>query len=877
MTLNRTQMYAAVYSFERDVRRIVQTFIATHHAPESLLTSEEREIALARRRSEDPLFEDLPLEEFLDLRPSYDLLNRHRGYLPTLLASEVRSNTSALDSIVPIRQRLMHARPLAPDDASILVSSLSRFSDPRWVETHRALDNASDPNWIPDIVPALAKDRILHNIPLADYDETGLIGRGNEADRIAQLMARGRENVITLTGEGGIGKTALAIDVAYKLADMNPPPYEAIIWVTLKKERLTGSGVEQIRDALAGLTEAAQPIGRLLDDTFTGTLEDLHELLNGIPTLICLDNLESVSGNEFVSLYETLPANVRYLVTSRNGIGQLERRIAVQPLEEKDSVALLSRLITSRAVTQLANLSGAGRKEIVRELRNSPLAIRWWVLATESGRRPTDLIKNQDELLTFCVKSVYDALTPEARRCAIALDVLSGEATLHRILSVTGDDLHNSERALQELTRGSLVRSRIDLDADMETLVTLTETANRFLKTAVPPEDPTRTNITATDARYLQQEERRLHDIDSRLLSPIVVHHRSLHDGPTCQKLREAILANREDIDRARSLIVEARAMSPGFWEVDRVEAYIESYHSAAEVVASRYLSAIEKCETDKERAICSHFYSGHLARNMHDLDLSLEHARFAHKHLNANETLIALGNAEVRKGYFEDGVARLGVAASTSHGKSRLIALTGFIAGQRRWAEYCLAEERNHVKAFDHAREGTETGFREMRSGVFDTRLINATIAALNELLKSARSMERSGQTVPNPCFSYSPAVTLENLIERGFWDTTRTLMGSLSKTALQNLGLAGLEATRTTGEDYTDKGGLIGAIVSLEPTYGFIRNVEFPGNVFFHHTTLSNCRLDDLQEGDFVEFLADSPDENGRIGALWVKIAEE
>ena len=58
------------------------------------------------------------------MRQAYDLLNRHRTKLPGELADELRVGATRMDELVPVRNRVMHGRPLRVDDPGRAVSAL---------------------------------------------------------------------------------------------------------------------------------------------------------------------------------------------------------------------------------------------------------------------------------------------------------------------------------------------------------------------------------------------------------------------------------------------------------------------------------------------------------------------------------------------------------------------------------------------------------------------------------------------------------------------------------------------------------------------------------------------------------------------------------
>lgn len=57
--------------------------------------------------------------------------------------------------------------------------------------------------------------------------------------------------MISIVGEGGVGKSALAIQCCYEILDMpETSKYDAIVWVSLKTKTLTASGIQDIRESI---------------------------------------------------------------------------------------------------------------------------------------------------------------------------------------------------------------------------------------------------------------------------------------------------------------------------------------------------------------------------------------------------------------------------------------------------------------------------------------------------------------------------------------------------------------------------------------------------------------------------------------------------
>ncbi|TOA71109.1 hypothetical protein, partial [Vibrio parahaemolyticus] len=52
-------------------------------------------------------------------------------------------------------------------------------------------------------------------------------------------------------GEGGVGKTALALKVAYELLEDESSPFDAIVWVTSKTTQITVNEISDIKSAIS--------------------------------------------------------------------------------------------------------------------------------------------------------------------------------------------------------------------------------------------------------------------------------------------------------------------------------------------------------------------------------------------------------------------------------------------------------------------------------------------------------------------------------------------------------------------------------------------------------------------------------------------------
>lgn len=871
-------MYALIVAFESDLRRFIDKYILTELAEDEVFGAQIEELKL--RRNRDNQNEFASLVEYLDLRPEYDLINTFREYLPKILSEEIRELTIELDVLTPIRHRVMHSRPLRESDAESFRSSIAKFKSSFWSNLRQTFNSIeSDPLWEPNNVQLSNQiESVIHNLPPADYDDTGLLGREEQVLQLVELLKKQREKVITLTGEGGIGKTALAVEAASRLLDDVDHPYDLILWINLKKERLTGSGISEIKNVASSLVGAAVEAVSTFDKNLNSNVEHLAETLSGFKTLICIDNLESISGDEFVDFYDKLPEEVTFLITSRKGIGQLERRISIEALSDSSALMLLNQLIRFRSVSTLSKISSEQRKSIVSSLRNSPLAIRWFILATEAGRSPDETLSNQDELISYCVRSVYESLSANAQNILVALFVTPRQLSLEDLVILLKSEVKTMRDGLQELTQGSLVRYEIQPTSDLRTVVTPSESAKLFLASIIHEDNPIKFLVSESEKEMQKQEDRRRIDESNRSLAPSVIRIRNDMDKPVAHILhRASVEIFRSKFDAAESLIREAARLSPDYWEIQRIEGFLASEKDDVALALTKYLEAYRIAETKEHKAVVAHFLAGHLARKTGDLEQAIGLARESHEVFNSAETKHALGNYLIWAGKFDEGEELLQSAQLSAEGQLKNIVTTALGSAYRRRAENMLDSERNILSAHQKAFSGFKIISSLILSGVEDRKLNEELLETSRLLLKISRRAEITAIKISH--MQEFLTILLEAIPRLRNHKKFDKLVEDLQRTHLpQPFNVEGFVAASILMFDESGEGFKRGQVMSIEPNqnYGFIRSSELEDNAHFHKFSLKNGMIEDLKVGDIVFFTISSSSES-RIKAQDVWITDQ
>jgi GTPase SAR1 family protein len=421
----RATLYILLTALENDMRGFIKTLIIPHFNELDFFKSPQTRDKALERIAKDTLrgasknYSPSDLVDYLDYKEAYEMLLSHHSFLYDDFSSMLKAHAENIDSIVQIRNRVMHSRPLLAGDLHTILSfthDLVYTSKIKWPALSSTLNQLeTDPSFILNISVPIDDDydRALHNLPLPDFDETGFIGRSKDVSEVRKLLT-GHNNVITIVGEGGIGKSALLLKAVYDLLDTGDNcPFQNIIWVSTKTTALTQAGITEIRDAIRDLNglvaEVAGTFKNKTDD-FLENMQEILEIVKAFNTLLVIDNLETIVSPEVRDFIYTLQEHCKIAITSRIGLGELELRRSLGPMGEREAEALLRYQAQVCNTTILLELPTDKINIYLRDLHYNPLAIKWFVQAVSSGRSPQEVLCAKDQLLDYCLSNVYDKL-----------------------------------------------------------------------------------------------------------------------------------------------------------------------------------------------------------------------------------------------------------------------------------------------------------------------------------------------------------------------------------------------------------------------------------------------------------------------------------
>lgn len=300
-----------------------------------------------------------------------------------------------------------------------------------------------------------------NNLPeVFEHGITGLLGRQKEQDLLIECLKNRRVNNIAIVAPGGIGKTALALDLLSRQVKTPETKnhFDSCIFSTLKTEKLTSDGVIKL-DSIQSLIELKESIVLAANKIYDEAYSTFDELCNNKPeekVLLFIDNLETLlinSTKDFEEFTYNLPLAWRVLITSRISIGNA-RIISLEPLKEKHALHLARTYLSKR---NRKNLPEDVLKNLVSKCFNNPLAIRLSIDLYLAGKEiPESINVANKEIAAFSYSNLIDALSDNSVNILEALFISdnNNRITLCEMLSLSLEEIVES---IAQLSNTSLI------------------------------------------------------------------------------------------------------------------------------------------------------------------------------------------------------------------------------------------------------------------------------------------------------------------------------------------------------------------------------------------------------------------------------------
>ncbi|SHK71716.1 NB-ARC domain-containing protein [Epilithonimonas mollis] len=779
----RLTLAALIYGIEIDLKSIIIKKIVPYNSDltffqNSDLVQKVNERFLKENPGVDILLNLEDAIDYIDFSDTFTILNKNKAFLTKDESDYLKKIFSNLSDLTPIRNRVMHTRPLLGGDFTSLYNFVSElkstdpFNWPTTIETRKKIEN--DPSYVltlslPSLEYQTPETKVIHNLPLPDFDETGFIGRKNDIDDIKKLVFSNK--VVSIIGDGGIGKTALALKIAYDIVDMgNSSPFELVIWTSAKTTMLTAKGIQEIYDAITNYTGLVDVISDTLklEKNTKEQLSDILEYFTLFKTLLIIDNLETIQSEEVISFIREAQMRCNIIITSRIGLGELEYRRKLKGFSDTESARLIREIARIRDSEILLTLPQETLIDISTKLYHNPLAIKWFVNTVEAGISPSEVLNNKEDLLNFCLINVYDKLSDGAIKILNTIRASRKTLRLAEIIYLSELEPIDVRKYLLELFKTTLISSEITEGGNIEeTNYYISDFAKDFL-----------TKNYTIDIRFIKKISTKLRDLTlsaSQLkkinnFNPFEINaitYRNSNEKIAAKFLEEALhFSWKTNYEEALKKVAEARNIVPSHFESYRVGAFIKATSGDLLGAEDDYKLGLE---IDPKNHKLIYFYSQFLLFSMEDPDLALE---YAEKLKNDNVENPSVSFLFVRiynsKREYNFGIAKLKELLETKlDSKSERIAYTELISMYNHMGQSYATIEKDYDNSLRHFKRAITVYTECNNKKILDPKMIKnfcETILACIQMIPLT-TLQENQEYLKNVIIDNDNKISLTNI----------------------------------------------------------------------------------------------------------------
>lgn len=311
-------------------------------------------------------------------------------------------------------------------------------------------------NHLPRLDAAFEPLPVKHNLP----PRRGFIGRSDDWDQLVAGLGKPYAPVV-ITGLGGVGKTALAAEAAWRVVDgglaCHGIRFDAVVWADVRSGGCTLGGVLETITRVLGFPY-------LRSAPLEGKLERTLRYLQKIRTLLVLDNFEYGVDAEVGDFLARVPRDrTKVLITIRERPQDDEEwLVPLGALTQADAVALAAEEVARLRLDKVHARPAELAEDVSAAAGGNPLAIRLVIGQIKDGIAPEAALgslSTPSERVVF--PSVYDKLWSSvladedlARDVLMAVALHPGPASRSAIRYAVDSD---PELALRRLLRLSLL------------------------------------------------------------------------------------------------------------------------------------------------------------------------------------------------------------------------------------------------------------------------------------------------------------------------------------------------------------------------------------------------------------------------------------
>jgi len=294
---------------------------------------------------------------------------------------------------------------------------------------------------------------------------------GREAYKVQVHAAlRSRAYLVSIEGIGGIGKTSLALEVAYECWQASAgqvlrddvATFDGFIWVTAQGRALT---LNEVLDAVARTLDYPGIAQKPLEEKRPAVCR----LLQAGRYLLVVDNYETITDKAISEFLIELPEPTKALITTREQNLSRVSAIALKGLEEAEALELLRGEGRRLGMTALVQAEDAVLLRLYKATGGAPLALKWAVGQIKQKGQSLDTVLDalygaRGDIFDHTFARSWQLLSTDAQLALCVMPLFVHSASREALEAAS--ELHHFalDEALGQLVEMSLVNATDELD-----------------------------------------------------------------------------------------------------------------------------------------------------------------------------------------------------------------------------------------------------------------------------------------------------------------------------------------------------------------------------------------------------------------------------
>ncbi len=295
-------------------------------------------------------------------------------------------------------------------------------------------------------------------------------------DVYSKLINHHKNYLLSLTGDGGVGKTSIAYKIAEDIKNSienGSKDFDDVIWISAKDQRIYFDERRELHREFQSIDDLINKILllfyeyeyiRSIDKIKKSEL--LKQALEGYKYFFVLDNLEVFTDSEIEEINEFIqnaPSGHKFLLTSRHDL-RVQQYVPVLNFDESITKQYILDVVEKYELEESDSIEiGDSFKQFYKLTNGNPLYIKYFIAQIKRGRKLSDIlerrnVESEKSIKAYCFDSTLGILNDRELKLIYSLAVSDDNClSLNEIKFITCLDNANVFSSIENLISLSVI------------------------------------------------------------------------------------------------------------------------------------------------------------------------------------------------------------------------------------------------------------------------------------------------------------------------------------------------------------------------------------------------------------------------------------